>query len=159
MVSNSVSYMLPRPTKSLTTDARNVSTGDPLTCAKVWEIPIKGAASSSLRFFRSLRYFYKVGKTQWHPVVGSAPVPLVVLFTAYIGASGVRLWDECIQNRLGVGGMTQQLRGLDAPGEDLSSGPSMHLTLPSRDPIPFLASEGIVYMWHTYMYMKIKTNH
>lgn len=35
MVSNSVSYMLPRPTKSLTTDARNVSTGDPLTCAKV----------------------------------------------------------------------------------------------------------------------------
>lgn len=55
--------------------------------------------------------------------------------------------------------MTQQLRGLDAPGEDLSSGPSMHLTLPSRDPIPFLTSEGIVYMWHTYMCKKIKTNH
>lgn len=35
MVNNSVSHMLPRPTKLLTTDARNVSTGDPLTYAKV----------------------------------------------------------------------------------------------------------------------------
>lgn len=60
---------------------------------------------------------------------------------------------------LGVGGMTQQLRGLDAPREDLSWVLSMYLTLPSRDPIPFLASEGIIYMWHKYMYMKIKTNH
>lgn len=59
MISNSISHMLPRPTKSLTTDARDVSTGDPLTYSKVWEIPIKGAASSSCGFLEVYVAFTK----------------------------------------------------------------------------------------------------